>query len=469
MFLFRLSEPDNALFFCRLLYVAATFTVSPFLYFTLIFFSDKRKGKFIPLILTPQIILIGLVVFSDKIIQGVQVNVVDENIISFGSLYCLYAIFFISYFSIGFIKLYQSFCALRGQEKAQVKYVFWGYFVAANVAMLTNLILPWFGFFELNWLGQVVTLFLMTFTVFAIVKYNLFKIKIFVAKLFTFLILAVVLVDVFLAQNMKEILLRTFFFLLMVLFGYMLIKTTRNEIEQRKKLDDMVQDKIVFSHMINHQIREPLSIINNYLSLFEKKDINSMESAERKKYIEVVISSAKTLKQKTHDLLFYLGLEKKSVFKDTVPVDLVRILSEIRQEYESKFNGKSLTIKYLEQGSSFKVRLNKNLFKEALANIFDNIYFYSVPGEVEVRLVAKNNNIKLQISNPIDQAIVDDEHFKKKVTERFGRGEEAKKLNPTGTGLGVSIVKRIVERSGGKFEVEVNKGRFTVVLVLYPS
>ncbi|MBU1167855.1 GHKL domain-containing protein [Patescibacteria group bacterium] len=240
-------------------------------------------------------------------------------------------------------------------------------------------------------------------------------------------------------------------------------KQTKEIANINKELKKSLEDKTVFSHMINHQLREPLSNICNYLSLFEKGNINNMSPEKREKFIEVAIEYSNLLKKKTHDLLFFLSLEQDIDKQETHSVNLDQICLSVFNDYKDKFLERNLSIDYVKSGNSFMIKTDPMLIREAMINLFDNIYFYSASGEVEVRLAVKGGSVKLQISNPIDQKIVD-EHFEEKVTERFGRGKEARKLNPTGTGLGVSIVKRIVERSGGKFEVRVNDGSFDIDL-----
>ena len=82
-------------------------------------------------------------------------------------------------------------------------------------------------------------------------------------------------------------------------------KKTIEVSKQNKKLKKIAEEKIAFSHMVNHQIREPLSNINNYISLLRDKKIDEIESGKVENYIRIVASYVDQLDKKAHDLLFF--------------------------------------------------------------------------------------------------------------------------------------------------------------------
>ncbi|HLD21310.1 MAG TPA: ATP-binding protein [Patescibacteria group bacterium] len=186
MIIFRATPAEISIYWCKILYVAATLTASTFLYFTYVFIKDWNYKKLIFFI--PQFILILFTLFSNTIIKNVIVVPGQEKIIVFGSGYVLYVLYITSYFLLGFFNLIQKYIHSSGIQRIQAKYIFWGYFLAANFAMVTNLFLPWFGYFAFNWLGQVLSLFMVSFTVYSIVKHRLFDIHIRTQKILNTLI-----------------------------------------------------------------------------------------------------------------------------------------------------------------------------------------------------------------------------------------------------------------------------------------
>ncbi|MFA6252874.1 MAG: ATP-binding protein [Patescibacteria group bacterium] len=178
MILYRLSDQANIVFLCKLLYVFATFTSPAFLFFSIVFpEGGKLNPKYIIFVSVFFILINGMILFTDRIIFSAKTVVDGENIIYFGKLYILYVVYFFYHFFQAFYNLNSKIKKLEGLKKLQVKYVFSGYLLSSNLAFISNLLLPWFGIFTINWSGQVLTIFMVGFTTYAIVKYRLMDIR----------------------------------------------------------------------------------------------------------------------------------------------------------------------------------------------------------------------------------------------------------------------------------------------------
>ncbi|MEA3464223.1 MAG: ATP-binding protein, partial [Patescibacteria group bacterium] len=79
--------------------------------------------------------------------------------------------------SYGFWRLFKKYIQTQGIERSQIIYLLLGCVLAANLAFITNLFMPWFNRTELNWLGQIFTLFMVGFAAYAIVVHRLMDIK----------------------------------------------------------------------------------------------------------------------------------------------------------------------------------------------------------------------------------------------------------------------------------------------------
>jgi signal transduction histidine kinase len=183
MVMYRMSNADSVLLLCKILYVFATFTAPAFLLFSFIFPEGRFTSKKILFIIVPFFLLVnGLTLFTDKIILDAVSVLGGENIIKFGRWYILYVIFFFFHFFYAYIVLFYKIRKFRGVKQAQLKYVFTGYFLAGNLAFGTNLLLPWFGMFLFNWMGQVLTVIMVGFTTYAIIKYRLMNIRLIITR-----------------------------------------------------------------------------------------------------------------------------------------------------------------------------------------------------------------------------------------------------------------------------------------------
>lgn len=192
MVLYRSSPQETALFYCTLLYIFPTLIPSIFLYFTYIFpFSKDRNIWKTLLIFGVNLAVILMVVWPGLIIKEANVRPGLEKEIIFSSYYWIYFLYISGFFSYAFTRLFKRYRESSGVERSQVLYLLIGDFLAANLAFVTNLIMPWLGFFFLNWLGQIFTIIMVGFATYAIVKYRLMDIRIVARRVFIYFGVAV--------------------------------------------------------------------------------------------------------------------------------------------------------------------------------------------------------------------------------------------------------------------------------------
>lgn len=184
MFFYRSAFYNFNVFWCTVLYIMPTLVASSFLYFTYIFPSQKEKYIWwrVILIFGINLAVIVMVVWPGFIIRGVNIRLGQEKEIIFTGYYWFYVLYTLSFFSFGFFRLFLKYFKTRGIERSQIIYLASGYFLSANFAFVTNLIMPWIGLFFLNWLGQIFTLIGVASTAYAILRYRLMDIRIIFRK-----------------------------------------------------------------------------------------------------------------------------------------------------------------------------------------------------------------------------------------------------------------------------------------------
>lgn len=188
MILFRSAPQETSLFWCTILYIAPTLIASSFLYFTYIFPTKTDNNVLLKsvLIFLINAIIIAMVVWPELIIKEVNIRPGLEKEIIFTKFYWFYFLYIAGFFSYGFQRLFKKYLKSTGIERLQVIYLLLGYALAANLAFVTNLIMPWIGHFFLNWLGQVFTITMVAFTTYAILRYRLMDIRIVARKIFIY-------------------------------------------------------------------------------------------------------------------------------------------------------------------------------------------------------------------------------------------------------------------------------------------
>ncbi|MBP7967089.1 hypothetical protein KAZ66_02335 [Candidatus Woesebacteria bacterium] len=180
-----------------LLYFFPTFVPTGFLIFGLYFHEKKVDLWKIYTIVTINILMALITVLDGLVIQKVVSMPTGEKHLLFGIGYYAYFLYIPAFFTLSYFVLLKKFLKANPLIKTQLFYIILGVTFASAPAMLTNLILPTLGYFELNWVGQVCTFIWIAFTSYAIIKHRLFGISFFIGQVLHGLLLAAIPFTVF--------------------------------------------------------------------------------------------------------------------------------------------------------------------------------------------------------------------------------------------------------------------------------
>jgi signal transduction histidine kinase len=185
MILYRSAiDVTTSIFWAKALYLSAAIIPFIFLWFVFDLVNKKKINFFLKSLFSLPFLFVAFsTIFPNWVIKDVILNTEGEKSIVFGNPYYLIFVGFIFvYFSWAFINLLRKYSKSRGIEKAQVRYIFVGSFLASFIAMTTNLSLPTFGIFSLNWVGQVASITFIGFIAYAMVRYRLMDIRVVLGK-----------------------------------------------------------------------------------------------------------------------------------------------------------------------------------------------------------------------------------------------------------------------------------------------
>ena len=195
MIFYRLAGAESNIFLCKILYISALIIPYAFLYFSFLFPFDKFTISKLQrnLIAIPFILMIFLVAYQDLIIKNVVAHSGQEKKIIFGHFYFLYFLYISGYFTWPLWNLFSKYRKSVGLLRTQLKYILSGTFISIVFGTLFNLIMPSFGYFRFNWLGQVSTLIMVFSISYAIIKHRLMDIRVVIKRSTVFSAIVVVI------------------------------------------------------------------------------------------------------------------------------------------------------------------------------------------------------------------------------------------------------------------------------------
>jgi signal transduction histidine kinase len=208
-----------------------------------------------------------------------------------------------------------------------------------------------------------------------------------------------------------------------------------------------------FTSIVSHDLQEPIRSIKSFLQLINLK-INDDQNRDLKTYIEKAIGSADRMKQLIQNLLHYSQLSKGELVEETINVkDLVNeAIQNVKTSIEKNNAQVSVEtdVETVEGDRVQLVQLIQNLLSNALK------FTDSQSPKIIVRSFSESGHVKFSVS---DNGIGIAEADLNKVFEIFRR-LHTKKAYP-GTGIGLAICKKIVDRHGGRIWPESKPGKGT--------
>lgn len=242
------------------------------------------------------------------------------------------------------------------------------------------------------------------------------------------------------------------------------VEATEELIEKNKNLKELLKMKSDFLAVASHQLRTPTSVVRGMLSMLQEEGDN-LEPAQRKEFIAQSYASINHLERIVHDLLSATEIEGEKLKLMPEPIDLSVVIQKAIKERKKLAEDKKIKLVFKKHDDTPQALADKYKIEEVICNLVDNAIYYTKKGQVTVELGHNDKSVWLKV---IDTGIGIDDKDKKILFKRFQRGEEVNKVHPNGSGLGLYIVKGVIDALSGKIKVESagrNKGTtFTIYL-----
>lgn len=201
---------------------------------------------------------------------------------------------------------------------------------------------------------------------------------------------------------------------------------------------------------VAHDLRTPLTSIIGYLELLSEKTTIPQEM--QKKYIDIAYIKAKRLEKLIQDLFGFTKLNYGKISMSVADVDIVKLLSQLLEEFYPSFAEKNLFYELLSNVPAKVISADGNLLARLFDNLINNAIKYGADGKrIVVKLIASDEVVQVTVTN-FGQVIPTDEL--PLIFDKFYRVEQSRSTHTGGTGLGLAIAKNIVDMHGGTIDVK---------------
>lgn len=231
-----------------------------------------------------------------------------------------------------------------------------------------------------------------------------------------------------------------------------------------QELDRMKDD---FVSTVTHELRTPLTSIRAFSEIL--RDAPDAAPEERARFLDIIVKETERLTRLINQMLDLAKFESGDAEWHPAELDLNEVVREAIEATGQLFREKGVALALSAPRAVPAVRADHDRLMQVLINLLSNAVKFSPPAaRVEVRLAATPDGLRVDVQD-VGPGISPEHHAT--VFEKFRQVGDAVGGRPGGTGLGLPISKRIVERFGGRLWVESELGRgatFSFLLPLEP-
>lgn len=210
---------------------------------------------------------------------------------------------------------------------------------------------------------------------------------------------------------------------------------------------------------VSHELKTPLAVIQNYSTLLGSKDITE---EERMEYSRKITEQTTRLSSLITNILKLNKLENQQIFPEMKVMNLSECVCECMLGFEQVWNDKNIEID-TDIDDEIEIVADKDMLSLVWNNLFSNAMKFTEPGgKVSLTINKEDNKAVVCIS---DTGCGMDEETGKNIFKKFYQGDTSHSM--AGNGLGLALVKRVVDIHGGDIAVSSKLGMgtsFTVKL-----
>ncbi|MDN4525972.1 sensor histidine kinase [Fictibacillus fluitans] len=232
--------------------------------------------------------------------------------------------------------------------------------------------------------------------------------------------------------------------------------------EMAKSLEQLEEMRQEFVSNVSHEIQSPLASMKGFAQTLQNEQLTP---EKRKEYLAIIEKESVRLSQLSKQLLMLASLDKEEAFMEKGTFDVAAQIKEVVHMTEWSWREKEMAIE-MDLPQTF-IYGDKKLLHQVWTNLITNSIKYTEPGgTVSISLEKNDRECRVFIS---DSGVGISPQDLPSIFDRFYKADKARERKEGSSGLGLSIVKKIVELHHGEIKGESEPGRGTTFTVSLPK
>jgi signal transduction histidine kinase len=227
-----------------------------------------------------------------------------------------------------------------------------------------------------------------------------------------------------------------------------------NKMAYELKIEDEAQKSFIAN--VSHELKTPMTSIGGFIDGILD---GTIPAEEEKKYLSIVSSEVKRLSRMVVSMLNISKIEAGEIQLSEIKYDVGKQIFETLLSFEKKIDDKNIEIVGFENMNEVIIEADRDLIQQVIYNLFDNaVKFTPENGKITVEAYSTNESTTVKIRN--SGAGVSEEEISR-IFERFYKVDKSRSFDTKGVGLGLYIVKTIINMHEGEITASSKQGEYT--------
>jgi signal transduction histidine kinase len=231
------------------------------------------------------------------------------------------------------------------------------------------------------------------------------------------------------------------------------------------RLRELDKTKDEFISMASHQLRTPLTTVKGYLSMILDGDTGVVKK-QQKELMQHAFDGANRMVYLIADLLNVSRLQSGKFVIENRPTNLAEVVGSEVSQFNEQAANKQIKLTYHKPDNFPVLELDETKIRQVVMNFIDNaIYYTPKGGSVTADLAMTDKEVSYTVT---DTGIGVPKSMQHRLFTKFYRADNARKMRPDGTGLGLYMAKKVIVAQGGAIIFKSTEGEGSMFGFSFP-